>query len=201
MQHPTRGSRRARVLVGGLVAAVLATIGAPAFAGRFAVDVGIGASHVRVIQAWDEDDSLERFGITPLAIGLGRTIGARWTVGVRTTGFWFPYQLRWRTVEKDVVRTHSGPRRWYFSQLVGAAAQVDLRDDLSAGLAVGPSFFAARPVSIYLDRGFGVAARLAWLFWRRGDQALAASWELQPAVFANNEVTLGSLLLVEWRRR
>jgi hypothetical protein len=156
---------------------------------------------VRVIQAWDSDDGLETLGLTPVAIGIGRSFGEHWSLGVRATGAWFSHQPHWLTVEGADVRKLTGPRRWYFSQLLGLALQGDLREDLAVGLTAGVSFFGARPISVYLDRGFGVAARLSRPLWTQGNHAVTAAWELQSTIFANYEVILGSVLFVEWRRR
>jgi hypothetical protein len=129
-------------------------------------------------------------------VPVARSVGARLAVGLRTSGFTLRHQpVRGLGTERLIA-----PARWLHSQLLGVGVSYRTADDLLLGAALGPHFFATRPLSINLDRGVGLSLRLGRPFWRGQSSVLAATWELGSAAYRNFEVVISSTLLLEWQR-
>ena len=69
---------------------------------------------------------------------------------------------------------------------------------MSGGTVVNPRFLLFSVLLVIL---LFATLRVSHRFWTAGRNAVGLSWEIQPTLFRNHEVMLGSILTLEWWRR
>jgi hypothetical protein len=184
------GTRLAAALLAAALLPARAAADPPAPERRgFTLELGTGVGHARAIPGGYDDDTgrgVDGPALGTLALGIGAYVAPRWAILFRSAGLLFRHDRG------------DGPR-WYLNQQLGLALQHWVRPDLGFGGGPAIVLVATSPIETRSNRAIGGSLRATWAPWRWPASALAISWELQGGVFLNYEVTISSLLLVQWQ--
>jgi hypothetical protein len=161
--------------------------GEPPPRGGFTAELGLGLAHARAMQGYDPGRAGDGPGLVPLAAGAGGFVTPR-------------LALLGRASVTQFLHDRGDGRRWYLLTFAGAVAQYWARPDLSVSGGLGVGLINTPPRETYFARGLAGSLRAGYRVGGALGGSLVASWELQPTVYLNYEVTLASLLLLQWQR-